>query len=223
MLSNTLGAWLFTQTWQVAVLVLIVTAATARWGRPRPHLAHALWLVVLLKCFTPPIWASPSGLFCWLRPAATPLTVTAGTERGGDWTADSPERSLVGQAVNSDSGLVGIIELAPWESGATPSGAGVMRESWSGMARELVPRAAVGMWLVGAFWALSLCAVRAGRFVARLRSSPSQEIAELTVAMERLRQRLGVRRAVRVRVTRAGARPSWWPRRCPFAAVPRGS
>src|SRR4029450_4673300 len=35
--------------------------------RRRPHLAYALWLVVLFKCVTPPFWSSPSGIFCWVQ------------------------------------------------------------------------------------------------------------------------------------------------------------
>lgn len=42
------------QSVQLAVVIVAVGAMTATLGRRRPHLAHALWLVVLLKCFTPP-------------------------------------------------------------------------------------------------------------------------------------------------------------------------
>ncbi|HND55061.1 MAG TPA: M56 family metallopeptidase, partial [Pirellulaceae bacterium] len=208
MISDTLGAWLFTQTWQVAVLVLVVTAVAARWGRTRPHLAHALWLVVLLKCFTPPIWASPSGLFCWLRPAESPYAITAGEEPNKNWSIDNSDRSLVGQGVNSDSGLVGTIVAAnSWESNATRAGASASGASWTSVIREFVMRSAVGVWLVGGLLALTLGAVRAGRFIAQLKRSSSTENAELTAAVEQLRKRLGVRRAVRVRVTRASVGP----------------
>ncbi len=60
-------AW--TQTWQLTVLVAIVWAVTRLFARNRPHLALALWLVVLLKGVTPPLFTSPSGIFCWLQPA----------------------------------------------------------------------------------------------------------------------------------------------------------
>ena len=56
------------QLWQVTLLILVV-AALSRWLSPRrPHLSHLLWLVVLIKCVTPPLWASPGGVFCWLQP-----------------------------------------------------------------------------------------------------------------------------------------------------------
>ena len=46
---------LMAQAWQVTLLIVLV-AAINRWaGKSRPHLAHALWLVVLVKCVTPPV------------------------------------------------------------------------------------------------------------------------------------------------------------------------
>ena len=52
------------QAWQLTALILAVSLAT-RWGtRRRPHLAYVLWLLVLLKCLTPPLWNAPSSLFC---------------------------------------------------------------------------------------------------------------------------------------------------------------
>ncbi|MGZ0170993.1 MAG: hypothetical protein ACKVHE_15670 [Planctomycetales bacterium] len=65
------------QLWQVTLLMVLV-AVLSRWlSRRRPHLSHLLWLVVLIKCVTPPLWASPGGVFCWLQPeqrVETPLT-----------------------------------------------------------------------------------------------------------------------------------------------------
>ena len=43
----------------------------------RPQLAFVLWLVVFVKCVTPPLWSSPSGAFCWLQVAATTPGFTA--------------------------------------------------------------------------------------------------------------------------------------------------
>lgn len=55
------------QLWQVTAVILIVAALVRLFARQRPYLAHALWLVVLLKCITPPLLSSPSGVFCWLQ------------------------------------------------------------------------------------------------------------------------------------------------------------
>jgi beta-lactamase regulating signal transducer with metallopeptidase domain len=50
----------------VAVLAILIT----RWARgARPHLVHAIWMIVLLKCITPPIISSPTSPFSWLQTA----------------------------------------------------------------------------------------------------------------------------------------------------------
>ncbi|XZE21218.1 M56 family metallopeptidase [Pirellulaceae bacterium SH449] len=50
----------------VAVLAVFVTLLTKG---TRPHLVHAVWLIVLLKCVTPPIVSSPLSPFSWARAA----------------------------------------------------------------------------------------------------------------------------------------------------------
>jgi beta-lactamase regulating signal transducer with metallopeptidase domain len=64
-------AW--TQLWQVTVLILAVALLLRCASRNRPQLACVLWLVVFLKCITPPLWSSPSGAFCWLQRPQTTL------------------------------------------------------------------------------------------------------------------------------------------------------
>ena len=67
MADSDLNPILLAQAWQITLLIVVV-AGINRWlSRKRPHLAHALWLVVLVKCVTPPMWSSPSGMFCWLQ------------------------------------------------------------------------------------------------------------------------------------------------------------
>ena len=70
-------AW--SEVWQVTVLIVVVAAVSRLAARRRPHLAYALWLLVLLKCLTPPVWSSPTGIFSWIerrlgeeRPARVP-------------------------------------------------------------------------------------------------------------------------------------------------------
>ena len=35
--------------------------------RHRPHLAYLLWMLVIIKAITPPLVASPTGLFSWIK------------------------------------------------------------------------------------------------------------------------------------------------------------
>src|SRR5579871_6645167 len=67
-------AW--TQLWQVTALIALVGLVQGTLCRRRPHLAYALWMVVMLKCLTPPIISSPTGVFGWLERAVAVRTVT---------------------------------------------------------------------------------------------------------------------------------------------------
>lgn len=49
---------------QIAVLATVVAVLVRSCGRTRPWLAHGLWLLVLLKCVTPPVWGHSLGVFC---------------------------------------------------------------------------------------------------------------------------------------------------------------
>ena len=69
-------AW--TQLWQVTAVAAAVALLVKMGCRHRPHLAHALWLVVLVKCLTPPLWSSPTSIFSWAaREPGTPFTIAS--------------------------------------------------------------------------------------------------------------------------------------------------
>ncbi len=67
MSSDAVVTLLVTQTWQVALSAILVWCIVRLAAGKQPHLAHALWALVLVKCLTPPIWSSPLGLFGWLE------------------------------------------------------------------------------------------------------------------------------------------------------------
>lgn len=45
--------------WQLSLTILAVMIVVRLFARHRPHLAHALWLVVLAKCVLPPVMTNP--------------------------------------------------------------------------------------------------------------------------------------------------------------------
>ncbi|WP_339683278.1 M56 family metallopeptidase [Gimesia maris] len=55
------------QFWQCSALVLTVWLVCRLVRFRRSHLTCLLWLVVLLKFMTPPVWDSSMGLFCWIQ------------------------------------------------------------------------------------------------------------------------------------------------------------
>src|SRR6185312_5427567 len=73
-------AWV--QFWQVTLVALGVGLVSRLFCRRRPHMAYVLWMLVLLKSLTPPIWTSPTGIFSLAALALSPTTSlesTAGT------------------------------------------------------------------------------------------------------------------------------------------------
>lgn len=64
-----LWSLLYSQLLQVSSVALITWLLVRLLAKDRPHLAHSLWALVLLKCITPPIVASPTGVFTWLNQA----------------------------------------------------------------------------------------------------------------------------------------------------------
>ena len=68
-LISNLAAVAWTQLWQVTALAMAVGATVRVLCGKRPHLAYVLWVLVILKCLTPPLWSSPTGIFSWRRRA----------------------------------------------------------------------------------------------------------------------------------------------------------
>jgi hypothetical protein len=75
-------AW--TQFWQVTTVAAGIGLFIRLCCRQRSHLAHVLWLIVLVKCLTPPLWSSPTSVFSWAardsiaRNASVPVDTAIG-------------------------------------------------------------------------------------------------------------------------------------------------
>lgn len=54
------------QIWQVTILAVVVGWLTKTVLRNHPEWSYQLWVVVMIKCVTPPIWSSHCGVFSWL-------------------------------------------------------------------------------------------------------------------------------------------------------------
>jgi len=70
----------FGQLWQVTILCVVAGWISRTVLVDRPVLSYQLWLVVLLKCVTPPLWASHCGVFSWCFQNVSELSA-AFTER----------------------------------------------------------------------------------------------------------------------------------------------
>jgi beta-lactamase regulating signal transducer with metallopeptidase domain len=199
-------AW--AQLWQVTLLIAGVWLVLRFVGRNRPHLACALWLVVLLKCLTPPLVSSPSGIFCWLQreePAGEGQTVLAAA-------ACVPPS---GQEVDSVAvQALPAIRMAPRPRIIVPAetiAASETRESspadqrWSW---SMLLWAAAIAWLVGvaAFAAVSLARwLVCWRALRRAKRIDDPALENLLCD---LRRRLKLRRTVRLLVTDSSLGPA---------------
>lgn len=77
-MRNDLLQLILIQTWQIAVSAIGVAIAIRLFAKSRPHLAHALWMLVLVKCVTPPVWGHSFGLFSQLQVWYEPVTAVYG-------------------------------------------------------------------------------------------------------------------------------------------------
>ena len=195
-------AWI--QTWQIAAVVLAVTLFTRlNPVRRRPHLAYALWLLVLAKCLTPPLWASPTSPFSWAlasmaSPRAAPPAPIADVITPQDTAAPDlppplalpqPEQPHVAngnQWIEADT----IPELPVTESPLPAS-----RES---VGPVVTPRGwLVLAWILGGMLYFALSLGRYLRARRRLMRSPYGDTAQLDEMISELSRSLRLRRSPR--------------------------
>lgn len=197
------------QAAQVAALVLVVAVVVRFVARNRPHLAHLLWLLVLVKCITPPLWSSPTGLFSWIEsmrresvtvaPAIIPSPVSSDKVasrliddrelRGFDGEADVVIRlSRTATATASDAPAA----LAPDQS--------AFRLSWFGVCFVI--------WLSGMLTIALVASARWLRCWRQLCRSREVVTPELAATFVGLAKKLGLRRRVKLLVTSSRIGPA---------------
>src|ERR1051325_11150246 len=88
-----LAALVRAQLWQVTIVALVLGMVARFACRRWPHLAYLLWMLVVIKALTPPMVASPTGLFSWMLRETSPAPLA---------TVAAPPRALPVPAVNLD-------------------------------------------------------------------------------------------------------------------------
>lgn len=176
-------AW--SQLWQVTLVAIVVGLLAWRAGRKRPHLAYLLWMLILLKCLTPPVWCSTAGLFSWLcvRVEAAPGGIGQPIARGVGETYPSSATQSDGAPISSVS-LVSVRHSSPRVSLAL------------GMKEFLLLA-----WGTGAGLLAIGAAAGKVRYALALRRSGRPGNGELQNLLRGTSRRIGVRRTVRLIVT----------------------
>jgi beta-lactamase regulating signal transducer with metallopeptidase domain len=194
----------------LATLLALAVAGVTRWCR-RPALIHALWLLVLLKLVTPPLFIIP---MAWTAddapgPAAAqvPISRTEALEARPDALLSTEpvdlERAQLPPLEETPPGalLERDVEFPPLVEEARPTPASIARFSWKPTVAALWLAGSLGWWLIAG--------VRVCRFLAYLRHAhPAPEALQERV--RRLAGRLGVKRVPLVRMVAGRATPMLW-------------
>jgi beta-lactamase regulating signal transducer with metallopeptidase domain len=188
----------------VASILAVLAAGLCRIWR-RPALAHALWLLVLLKLLIPPLVAVPLPWFGETGssvPAAPPEVETAEAPHQDDFPepadlAAAPEAGLMLTALEEGEG-----------ADLSEVGAGLGSDTWVDPV--------LWLWLAGSLLYFSVIAVSTYRFrrLLRFAQEAGPDIQELVTE---LAGRLGMRRPPRVWLVPGAVSPMLWA----FASRPR--
>ncbi|HEV3340451.1 MAG TPA: M56 family metallopeptidase [Pirellulales bacterium] len=196
--SANLAGLVFSQIWQVTIVAALAGAAAALFCRTRPRLAYLLGLVVLVKCWAPPLWSSPIGVFCQPARAAKETLPVRAEKPGPPQTA--VERPAA-QAAVADDGTLDVVDTAV-TTGLRYD------ESSPDFSRVTWPVLLGCVWLLGAITLAAAALYQGWRWripLGRLRMPDDGPLASLTAE---LAGRLGLRRAPRVVISTAAAGPA---------------
>jgi beta-lactamase regulating signal transducer with metallopeptidase domain len=189
-------AW--AQVWQVTLVAAGIGIFNGLFCRRRPHLAHLLWLVVLVKCLTPPLWSSPTGVFSWASRAETVApTIPAKVD-----TRVAPPTSAYDQAGVGERGFDATMTAPASETVAVgPVG---KADAQAGVPQRRLPVefALLIIWLAGAAAYGGFALVATLRWWRSFRSNRIPAGEPLARLVEGMARRLGVRRHVNLWLSR---------------------
>jgi beta-lactamase regulating signal transducer with metallopeptidase domain len=174
-----------------ATLLALAAAAVARLAR-RPALAHGLWLLVLLKLLTPPLWQVPVP---WPEGGPPPAAAESPPALPADTTTAAAAPAAPGEPFALPEPVVPAVALPP-RPAPRP-------------AADLGKAAVCTLWLGGAlaWWAVAAVRVRGFR---RLLGHADPAAAAVQEQARRLAGQLGLGRCPPVHLVRASVSPLLW-------------
>jgi outer membrane protein assembly factor BamA/beta-lactamase regulating signal transducer with metallopeptidase domain len=215
----TVGPIFLAQACQLTALVVAVAVASRLVARNRPHLAHALWLVVLLKCLTPPIWSSPAGIFCWLRStpdmpaesaplfenAASSTAVVPIPAAGAIEFALGKPIMLVSPSNREQAGTRPQISSSqiPFSLESADSPTPIVRQRQASLRMG-----ALSVWILGSMLVAAIAGLRLLLCLRYLRQCGIRRDAQLDERIVRLRRQLSVRPKVRLLISNSRVGPA---------------
>jgi len=197
-----MGVLAITQIWQVTVVILAVALAARIAGRHRAHLAHLLWMLVLVKALTPPLVSTPWSVFEWIRwpdlvsqhePALGRFVTLANSPQ---LDSNLPANAGVAAGAAEPEGIVDDDAIINHRIESISSETGRVVPAATGMNSRLGVAAVAAVWLFGAVLTASLAVVKLAWFYRSVRRAAVRTDPRLQGAVDRLRQSLGIRRPV---------------------------
>ncbi|MFK7817312.1 MAG: M56 family metallopeptidase, partial [Planctomycetaceae bacterium] len=181
----------FTQLWQLSLLILVVGLLARTLCRNRPHAAMVLWLLVLVKCVTPPVVEAPFGLFC--RTIEPEIETIAPVEEASPFAFFVKQEPVPPVAVEILTYPEPIEMSVPIEEPIEP----LTTRDW------LV----IG-WAIGTALVVLIAFIRVVLCLHRIKRTSVEPPAELVERLEELRSKLGIRRRVSLMITSSAIGPA---------------
>jgi beta-lactamase regulating signal transducer with metallopeptidase domain len=203
----------WTQFWQLSLAIVVVGALTKSLFRRQPQVSYALWMVVLVKAMTPPVWTSNLSAFGWLGEPEPPVWLAAEESNDVEPRAEGDGTAAGRQAVGASSADRGTAENLP-AGHAAPT----LHVNDVSAARV---RPWVVLWIVGGVAIASgavAASVRRRRLLAAAGRLPSDA---LSVLVAELARNLGLHGPPRVVVSNSGLGPAVCGVVTPTLVLPR--
>ncbi|QDU53276.1 Regulatory protein BlaR1 [Gimesia panareensis] len=211
------------QVWQCTLLALVVWLICRLVRIRRAHLTYLLWLVVLLKFVTPPLWSSSSGLFCWMQSGlAEEVVQNSAAQQTDSLTRTEWIRRLIGDDVDQlPEAARASVEVTihdpqdrPTEATAAHSRQDIATEAATAASSiRRSPRMSwltVGLWFWSGMAALiaTVMLIRFLRCWQTIRRAGVVNSPELDELLVRLCGELGLKRRIRLVVTHSRIGPA---------------
>ncbi len=205
-----------THAWQVTALIVLTAVAVRLFARNRPHLAFVLWLLVLVKCVTPPVWSSPSGVFSWLHPPQSVAATESQLHRGDadcerhNGAEAAVTATFVASPRSTDSARGPTPRPRNLDSGALVAADSARRSSAIGRVTSS-DRGIVALLVIWAFGAVLIAVVSVLRCLGycwRVKRQGCVEEPRIADLVRDLSRRLRVKRRVRLLLTTSRTGPA---------------
>jgi ankyrin repeat protein/beta-lactamase regulating signal transducer with metallopeptidase domain len=180
---NSLAGYLLAQSWQIALLAVVVALISFALRNRSAHVRYLLWLIVLAKCIVPPVYSVPVPVLPD-RPLIEQLPRPA-----------TPETQVVDVAVKATSPIEIEAAVEPQESKLALPG---------------IKETAVLVWSLGAFLFLVWINIRAIRYTLWLRSRRSPLPDSLKQKLQESFETLKFKKLPRIWLTRDIGQPFVW-------------